>query len=233
MVLETTECISISNKSRNYTDCMEFSLLRFLQLIAHCPKQIALSGKCGYSDKINTGLVGEFIQSNPEIYQSAEYYLSPELPGPKTREQWAQFVSDRDFLDYYRNDSAELFTSVENIIKFFNGFYNLNLDVNDIQSSLEAISNQYTTDHVKLRMQIESVNETEQSRPMYLIRQMISRPDDEYKSSKKNYKVKIKNTVIDLSINSSNYKWKLYEVYIGSNDFINKYITGHSVIEQI
>jgi hypothetical protein len=31
--LETTECISINNNGKIYTDCMEFSLLRFLQIM--------------------------------------------------------------------------------------------------------------------------------------------------------------------------------------------------------
>ncbi len=49
------------------------------------------------------------------IYPNADYYWYDKI-AKQERVEWATYVSDKDFVDYYRNDSAELFTSVENII---------------------------------------------------------------------------------------------------------------------
>ena len=118
MPLETTECITISNNDCEYTDCMGFSLLRFIQLLGFCPKQLNQLGYSSYSSQISTGEIIEHINKHPKIFTSAEYYLNG---GIKERNDWSIFVSNRKFLDYYRNDNKELFTSLENILKFFNG----------------------------------------------------------------------------------------------------------------
>jgi len=66
MVLETTECIPINNGSITYTDCMEFSLLRFLQLLLYDPRQI---GKDGFSFYPNMeGLIKTHIKKYGKIY---------------------------------------------------------------------------------------------------------------------------------------------------------------------
>ena len=38
--LDTTECIMINNNGVKYTDCMEFSLLRFAHLLMADPEKI-------------------------------------------------------------------------------------------------------------------------------------------------------------------------------------------------
>lgn len=233
MPLETTECISIVNKGRAYTDCMEFSLLRFLQLLAHCPEQIKKSCCSDYLGPVNSGPVGEFIKAHGQIFQSGDYYLDGKSPGVTERADWAEFVSGHDFLHYYRNDSAELFTSVSNIIRFFNGFYNLNLSLaeSDYGSSLDAIGEYFTTDQVRVSMDITGQVVNVHKLSMREICRMISRPDDEYTPNNSIYTVCICNTTIELEINESNYIWTLYEVYFKDPvPFTNKYITGHSVI---
>ena len=233
MPLETTECISIVNKGRSYTDCMEFSLLRFLQLLAHCPEQIEQSGYSDYSDKVNVGLIGEFIKAHGPIFKFEEYYLDEKSPGVTERADWAEFVSDRDFLHYYRNDSAELFTSVANIIRFFNGFYNLDLSLaeSDYGSSLKAIAKHFTTEQVKVSLKITDQVVNIRKLSMREIYRMLSRPDDQYKLDNSIHSVCIANTTLGLGINDSNYIWTLYEVYFKDDKlFTNKYITGHSVI---
>ncbi len=81
MSLETTECISINNKNRIYTDCMEFSLLRFIQLLGYCPKEIGKNNYSNYNKKVNSGLVTEHINMYPKIYPNASYYFDKKSCG--------------------------------------------------------------------------------------------------------------------------------------------------------
>ena len=130
-MLETTECVQINNNERIYTDCMEFSLLRFLQLIMYDSNQITDISKSKYNldiyniNDIDTLLITNFVElksfidNYPDIYKKAQYYLSDKI-GLEQREEWSKLVSDREFFDYYRNDGAELFTSISNVINFFN-----------------------------------------------------------------------------------------------------------------
>ncbi len=230
MPLETTECISIENKGRIYTDCMEFSLLRFLHLIGYCPNQMEQSKCSEFSKKVSTGLVGDFIKSHGTIYPDATYYLDEEKPGPVERAHWAEFVSDRSFLDYYRNDGAELFTSVTNIIKFFNGFYSMGLNVYTHESSLNKIAKHFSTKEKKITLTVISTDTKEETKPMSMIVRLISRPDNEIIGSSQLKKICICNTVIQIDINDDTYYWKLYEVYFKEKKFSNNWITGHSVI---
>lgn len=236
MPLETTECISIKNKGRAYTDCMEFSLLRFLHLLGHCPRIIEETGSCEYSKKVNTGPIGEFISSHGLIWPSGEYYLDSKSPGVTERANWAEFVSDRDFLHYYRNDGAELFTSVENIIRFFNGFYSMDLDIDKSahMSSLKTICEKFSNDQVSVQIQNIQVNKSQRQLSMKEICRMISRPDDQYSPDNSIHKVQISNTLIKFTVGNTEYIWRLYEVFlINPGKFSNKYITGHSVIELV
>ncbi len=238
MVLETTECIEINNNGRIYTDCMEFSLLRFIQLLGYDDKQLSISEFSNYNDQVNNGLISQFIESHQKIYKEEDYYLDPDLKGVNERNEWASFVSDRDFLDYYRNDNAELFTSVINIIKFFNGFYNMDLDtdINNLADSLNKIAKKFTLDDKKIKMKIKS-NITEfKIMSMKEIKKLLSRPDDELKlkSNDENHMISKNNTIISFSINSTNYEWLLYGIYFtDSKLFSNKFVTGHSVIKKL
>jgi hypothetical protein len=253
-MLETTECVKINNNGRIYTDCMEFSLLRFFQLIIYDSNQIIDIGKSKYNLDLNNinGLdtlsltnfveLKSFIDTYPDIYQKAQYYLSDKI-GLKQREEWSKLVSDRDFFDYYRNDGAELFTSVSNVINFFNGFFSLNLSNDEIlyQHNLDKIASKFSS----LNKKISIIK----SEPDIIIRMMnlknillyFSRPDTDYINNlNKNieYKVVFKTTYLDLVIDGNNYKWKLYEVYLDDTNLIdfnliNKFITGHSVIYNV
>lgn len=232
MVLETTECINIINKGRSYTDCMEFSLLRFIQLIGYCPDEINRDGCSKYSSKVDYGLVSDFIKDHQIIYPQAKYYTDINLPGTKERADWAEFVSDRNFLDYYRNDTAELFTSVTNIIKFFNGFYSMNLDLTDHTSSLDKIAEFFSNVDKKIKIILNKVKTKEELLPMNIIHRIISRPDNEVKPSNIKHKIVIIETEIDFIINGIDYRWNLNEIYFKDNVYSNNYITGHSVINK-
>lgn len=250
-MLETTECVQINNNERIYTDCMEFSLLRFLQLIMYDSSQITDISKSKYNldiyniNEIDTLLITNFIEfksfinTYPDIYKKAQYYLSDKI-GLEQREEWSKLVSDREFFDYYRNDGAKLFTSISNIINFFNGFFSLNLKNEESLSgfNLDIIASKFSTPNKKISIV--------KSEPVISIRMMnlknillyLSRPELDYaKYLDKNmeYKVVFKTTYLDLVVDGYNYQWKLYEVYLddtNSVDFnlINKFITGHSVI---
>lgn len=250
-MLETTECVQINNNGRIYTDCMEFSLLRFLQLIMYDSSQITDIGKSEYNlaphnmNEMDTLMITNFVElksfidTYSDIYQKAQYYLSDKI-GLEQREVWSKLVSDRGFFDYYRNDGAELFTSISNIINFFNGFFSLNLKNEESLSefNLNIIASKFSTPNKKISIV--------KSKPDINIRMMnlknillyLSRPDLDYAKyldSNTEYKVVFKTTYLDLEIDGYNYEWKLFEVYLDDTnpvDFnlINKFITGHSVI---
>ncbi len=251
LMLETTECVEINNNERIYTDCMEFSLLRFLQLIMNDASQIKNNGKSTYNLEhliinnnhqlsINNFIeLKTFIDNYSYIYSNAQYYLDTKI-GLEQRAEWSKLVSDKDFFDYYRNDGAELFTSITNIINFFNGFFSMELDNTEIshQTSFDLIISKFESPNKKISI-IKSEPEIV-IKPMSLkmILNYLSRPDLDYiehLSKDIEYKIVFKTTYLDLVIDDSNYQWKLFEVYFDNSnsiDFnlINKFITGHSVI---
>jgi hypothetical protein len=240
MALETTECITINNKGKIYTDCMEFSLLRFFQMMHYEPAEIEQFGSSQYNTKYDTNYntnycsntcLLNFINKYPLIYPKADYYLKAG-EGTTQREEWATLVSDKCFLDYYRNDKAELFTSVTNIIKFFNGFNNMNLDIYNQKESLHSIGKFFTTDSKKITLKIKDISMEYYNFRISDIMKFISRPEDKYNlHDPKLYKVAKKTTTIEITINNDKYLWYLIEMYIcDSNVYTNNYITGHSVI---
>ncbi len=235
-MLITTECIPISNKGRNYTDCMEFSLLRFLQLCTYDNEELTKEKYSEYPTDINSNeLLSNFINKYPKIYQTGKYYLDTKV-GTEQRADWAQLVSDRDFLDYYRNDNAELFTSVTNIIKFFNGFFQMNLSTDEFlhQDSLNLIAEKFSNDKKNISINISVIEPKIMYDKMSGILRYISRPETEYKqfiNSEENFEFVMSKTYLDIVIDGFKYEWMLYEVYFTDPTlFKNKFITGHSVI---
>jgi len=235
MVLETTECIKINNNGKSYTDCMEFSLLRFIQLLLFDLDEINESNKSLYPKIKYHDDISEFIKKYPIIYKNSEYYLEDDI-GIKQRNDWATLVSDKDFLDYYRNDNSELFTSIINILKFLNGFFDLELDYNNITESLEIISNKFSLPNKKITINLEEVKNNENLMKLSDINKYISRPQtkseiDKFKIDSNKYNVVSKKSYINININDIEYEWMLFEMYFKDCTlFENKYITGHSVI---
>lgn len=234
MVLETTECIIIDNNGKIYTDCMEFSLLRFIHMLHYEPSDLSFFGYSNYKNiESCKDYLLDFIKKYPLIYPKANYYLKED--GTIERNEWATFVSDKDFLDYYRNDKAELFTSVENIIKFFNGFYNMDLDIDNQQLSLNSIAEYFTTENKKISLKINNNSKNQILLYMSDFMCYISRPETEYCLDDPTiYKVIDSKTSIYIKINDDEYLWMLSEMYISDSDtHKNKYITGHSVIHTL
>jgi hypothetical protein len=233
-MLETSECIEITNNGRTYTDCMEFSLLRFLQLCTYDLNQMITNNFSFYPNSIiYNNLLNNFINKYPIIYQDTAFYELSEN-GKLQRQSWANFVSDKNFLDYYRYDSAKLFTSVRNIIKFFNGFFRLALNINNHQESLDKISKIFSNDKKKISLKIKYIDKQKMYLRMKEIMRYISRPETEYILHIKNkelYEIITSKTFIDIKIDGFRYEWVLSEMYFSDpNLFENKFITGHSVI---
>ena len=235
-MLETSESIEIKNKDRIYTDCMEYSLLRFLQLCTYDSEQILKDKFSFYPDEIiYNDLINKYINNYPIIYPDADFYDLSEN-GKEQRNSWSEFISDRDFLDYYRNDYAELFTSVENIIKFFNGFFQMNLDTNEDnhQKSLNLISEKFSNNKKKISIKITKIEKHKMYMEIRQIIKYLSRPDTEYKNkidSDELYEVITSITHIDIKIDGFDYQWILEQIYLSEpTSFSNKFITGHSVI---
>ena len=227
MVLEISECIPIVNKKRCYTDCMEFSLLRFTQLLLYDIKEIN-SGYSYYPKNIKNNELREFFEKYPKIYQSMEFY-----DNTNERQDWSIFVSDRDFFDYYRNDNAELFTNIRNILLYFNNFFKLDLDLNKEQESLQTIANKFSSKNKKIEIEIKHKLEKHQEMKMKDIMLLLSRPDDEYLNFiNKKYIIIEKKTILGIKINNISYDWNLIEIYFANKCFKNNFITGHSIIKK-
>jgi hypothetical protein len=240
-MLETTECIPINNRGRKYTDCMEFSLLRFLHLLFFDEKEIK-ANKHGtwYYNNINIhNDILEFINCYPFIYKMGNYYDRTE-EGKKEREEWSKLVSDRDFFEYYRNDSAELFTNVKNILLMFKNFFKLDLKIkeSEYKNDLNKIAETFSRKDKIIKLEIKSQDYNVIDTTMDIISKYLSKTDKEYTSrinSDEIYKMIIKKTIIDISINNNKYEWHLMEYVLDSihEEINNKFITGHSVIYKI
>jgi hypothetical protein len=235
-MLETTECIGIKNNGRNYTDCMEFSLLRFLHLIFYSESQLFLNKFSTYeldsnpNLKINSDLI-KFIESNPKIYSNSTYYLNDK--GVDERESWAKIVSDRDYFQYYRTDGAELFTNIKNILIFCYQMLGLELNLDyDDSNNLEILSKKISSEHKNISIKIFTQEKNVSKTHINNILNIISKEQDDMTNlPKKIYDVVTEKTVIDLQVNGYKYEWNLYGVYFLNETLVtNKFITGHSVI---
>lgn len=227
MSLETSECIPINNDGRQYTDCMEFSFLRFLHLMKFDVYQINQFGYSKYSSK--NKYLEKFIKKYDKIYSDIIPYFTS-----KEREDWAVNVSNLDFFEYYRNDQAELFTHMKNILVFIEKFMDIEVDYNKPQDSLNKVAKKFSTNDKKILINIAQVIENYKRDKMKNIIMSLSRPDNEYKNyldEEFNY-VK-KTTKIFITINKTIYEWSLFEYIIDSYKIKNKFITGHSVIDKI
>ena len=225
MVLETTECILINNGEISYTDCMEFSLLRFLQLLFYDPKQICKEGYSFYPNM--EGMLKNYVKKYKKIYQKSEYYLRE---GKIEREEWACLLSNKEYMKYYRNDNCELFTCVSNIFNFFLVFLGLKFN------SFEEIGKKFSNKSKNISISIKQTKTYKKEMNMKEIMDLLSRPDEEYiENINKNFFVKDSKTIILISIdNNHSYEWILSEMSIdGYCEFSNRNITGHSVIVKI
>ncbi len=267
-MLETTECIPIKNQGRNYTDCMEFSLLRFLHIIFCSEDEISQKGNSTWvtqpvtqpdegsnegSNEENEGSdlenmisritispdLNEWIRTHPKIYKKSSYYLEgsddEELKlGAKEREEWSQFVSDREYFEYYRTDGAELFTNIRNIIIMCKELLGMNLNLEDSEpENLRIISNSlshHTGKNIKLCIGYKEKDIL--NMPLSRILNFISKPQPDINELPvSSYKVLNKRTILHLTVGSDVYNWNLYEVYFTKEDLVsNKFITGHSAL---
>ncbi len=235
-MLQVTECIGIKNKGRDYTDCMEFSLLRFLHLIFYSEEQIKENNFSTYEldsnheIKLNEELC-EYIRKYPKIYQKATYYCKES--GVDERESWAQFVSDRDYFQYYRTDGAELFTNIANIIIFGNKMLGLDLDLNeDEEVNLKIISNKLSSPGKKIKIKVMEYEKKVTSTFIDSITSLMSKEqDDMVNLPDGDYNIAIERTKLKLQINDDVYNWNLYGVYFTDETVLsNRFVTGHSVI---
>lgn len=237
-MLETTECIPINNMGKTYTDCMEFSLLRFVHMLMFNPNEMLLDRYSTYPSNINCKqYLKDFFEIYPKIHPDAEYYLKDGL-GIDERNKWSTLVSDKECLDYYRNDMAELFTSIVNLIKFINEFFNkdYSLDENNVDFVLEEIGKDFSTQDKKISLSINSIDTVNYKMKMNEIIRYVSRPENEYQkylNSNKIFDITKKTTLMKLSINEYEYEWMMLELIINNNEELNKYITGHSVIKHL
>ncbi len=237
-MLETSECIPIKNNGRDYTDCMEFSLFRFMQLIFFSEEEILTNKFSNYNIYYENKLINihndirVWISRFPKIYKEASFYLDGD--GANEREEWAKFVSDKPYFEYYRIDGAELFTNIRNIIIFCKELLGMNLNLDDPEPdnlrNIQSILNEYTNKKIKFYINYKEKDNLDLTVPR--IKAFISKPQPDIDTlTKQSYGVISKRTILNLTIDSKVYNWNLYEVYFKNENLLsNKFITGHSVI---
>lgn len=232
MVLETSECIPIQNDNITYTDCMEFSLLRFMQLLLYDAKQMSKEGFSHYPKDM--GRLQEFVRKYNKIYKESGYYLGD--AGKEEREEWACFLSRLDFMIYYRNDDCELFTCLENIYRFCNAFLGMKLVIDNEDQNLQLIAQKFSNRNKNIILLVKERRIGKKEMKMKEIMDLLLRPDCEYfKQMEKRHFVTNTKTVIYICINNVHkYEWTITETYFdGQCEYANRYITGHSVIVRI
>lgn len=241
-MLETSECVLIYNtNNRSYTDCMEWTLLRFMQLMLYNYDTLSDQKMSYFVENLNLHQdILNFIEKNNMIYVETDYYETS--IGKNERTEWVKLLSDYDNLfDYYRNDKAELFTNVNNILLFYKYFFNCNLiDLNEssqynfniIAKYLGQITNK------NISFEISEINSTKKIYKMQQLCAMLSKEDKNLTNPNIQHKLfsainKITN--IKIKINEENYLWTLMEYYLDDSytQFNNKFITGHSVINKL
>ncbi len=235
-MLETTECIPIENNGRSYTDCMEFSLLRFLHLILYSNEELESTGISHYKYSQNSNLnlsddLIEYIKNNPEIHQKSVYYINSS--GVQERELWSKFVSDRDYFQYYRTDGAELFTNIANIIIFCKRLLGIELDLNqDDEYILKELSNKLSIKNKKISISIESHDVTLIRANKSSITAYLSKEQEDIENlPNKFYPIVNERVLLNLQVGSYRYEWHLYGIYFKDKNIVsNNFITGHSVI---
>lgn len=224
MKLETGECIYIDSNNRIFTDCMEFSLLRFTQLMM-------VTDNFKYPTNIYNKYLMNHISKYPNIYKSIDKYYDN-----NERSCWAINVSDKNFFDYYRNDMAELFTSKLNIMKYFQYYLDIDVNYDNFQETFNKVAKKFCRDNRYISIDIEKATVNKSKMNMSNIIDYISRPDnDEYNQYiDEDFIVIDRNSIIKIYINDDVYTWSLWEKFIddskSNNKLKNKFITGHSVI---
>jgi hypothetical protein len=214
---------------------MEFSLLRFLQLLTCDVNQLKINGFSDYN--INRILLNNklknFIDDFPKIYKLLENYEY----NVKERSKWSETISDMNTIDYYRNDKSELFTSVENIFNFIETFVNINElknmgDELSFQDKFDMIASNFSTNDKEIKIVLEKTSAKISKVDMKTIIRQVSRPDNEYINYLNEvFNVVDRNTTIYIFVNNKIYEWSLWEKFIVDDKIKNKFITGHSVIK--
>jgi hypothetical protein len=233
--LDTTECIPITNKNKTYTDCMEFSLLRFLHFIFSDPEEINKNNKTKWNIgemKISDDFVN-YINNHQYIYPRGSYYTK-DTEGQLEREKWTKFTSERKNIEYYRDDNAELFTCLKNIFSFMENIFNIKLNKNDSEN-INTLNNFFQKNMKKIEISLWDDSEKKELLGKNEILMMLSKEKTEYENKldqKEKYEVIFKKTMIDIKVNEFYYEWHLDEVFLSSkySEITNKYVSGHSVI---
>ncbi len=233
-MLETTECTLINNNDISYTDCMEFSFLRFIQLLLYEPKKIEKNGFSNYpKELVCSNILKNHVKKYQRIFSGTSYYLNE---GVKEREEWATSLSRLDFMEYYRNDNCELYTNINNIFRLFNEMFFMKLDLKNEDKNFELIANKFSNKNKQIDIRIKERKISKKEMKMTEIIALLSRPEEEYQKYKsKKYIIQNISTIISIKINDIySYEWRLSEtLFDDSSHFTNKFITGHSVIVKI
>ena len=229
-MLETNESILGIYSNFPYKDSMEFSLLRFLQLLLYDPKQITTDGFSDYplNIKCKEGL-HYHMREYPQIFNDIKYFFKE---GKIELSDWTLLLGGSTDFESFSNDRCELFTNIENIYHFFNSFLYMNLDISAGDKNLEIISKKFSTRNKKIRCNLKQRTITIEEMSRKEIVDLQYNNSNEYKNdSNDKYDVIQRDTVILICINDIKYEWKLFETYFDKDS--HRYINGHSHIVKL
>jgi hypothetical protein len=229
-MLETNESILVINSNFPNTDSMEFSLLRFLQLLLYDPKQITTDGFSYYPVNIKCNEDLHYhMKEYPKIFNDIKYFLTE---GKIELSDWTLLLGGLPCFEYFSNDKCELFTNIENIYHFFNSFLYMNLDIRAGDQNLEIISKKFSTINKKIRCSLKQRTITREKMSRKEIVDLQYNNDNEYQNdSNDKYDVIQRDTVILICINDIKYEWNLFETYFDKDS--HRYIKGHSLIVKL
>jgi hypothetical protein len=225
--LDTTECISIVCNNQSYTDCMEFSLLRFAHLLMADPIEIKLYDKSKWmisNEQNPSDEMKQFMEKYPFIYNDAKYYLNTN-EAKEMRNEWSYLVSGKEYFEYYRDDQMELFTNIHNIKQFLThvlGYPNPDKIFESLQSDIKTTHSKedYTISEAIKWMSKDVSKYNEYNKKKYYI---VHDNCDRIK-----FKIKYDDNM------SEEYLWQLRQIYFDSKyQIYNPFITGHSVIRPL
>jgi len=132
-MLETIrECLITLDNQISYTDCMEISLLRFIQLLfINTDLEENQETYTFNFSKLNQSNIHPellfFLERNNIIYKTK---IDFENKGYDLRRNWCLFLNNRQIFEYIKENKYEVRSSFRNLVSFCNYFLKLDLENN-------------------------------------------------------------------------------------------------------
>lgn len=127
--------ITVSDEFQNFNvivnDSFEITFLRILHLFLN-NNGVLNFDHLKYLMDLNVKTCNElfdFLLDNPGIMYDKDFYSS--LAGKRLREKWICFLSNKSFFNYMKNNSYQIYPSIDNFYAFIKNYFpKINIDQN-------------------------------------------------------------------------------------------------------